>query len=69
MTKQCNNVMEQVEAKIGNAKQPLFDDTEPDRVYYSAFGDTGGADKLFYLIGKIYNTRDRLKLTRLTLKY
>ena len=40
MTKQCKNFMEHVEAKIGNAKQPLFDGTEPDRVYYSDFGDT-----------------------------
>ena len=37
--------MESVEAKIGNAKQPLFDGTGPDRIYYSAFGDTNDADK------------------------
>ena len=36
--------MERVEAKIGNAKQPLFDGSDPDRVYYSAFGDTNNAD-------------------------
>ena len=41
MTKQCKNFMERVEAKIVNSKQPIFDRTEPDRVYYSAFGDTG----------------------------
>ena len=41
MTKQCKNFMERVEAKIVNSKQPMFDRTEPDRVYYSAFGDTG----------------------------
>ena len=29
MTKQFMNIMELVEAKIGNAKQPLFDGTEP----------------------------------------
>ena len=37
--------MERVEAKIGNAKQPLFDGMEPDRVYYSAFGDTDNTDE------------------------
>ena len=37
--------MECVEAKIGNSEQPLFNGTEPDRVYYSAFGDTNDADK------------------------
>ena len=41
MTNHCNNFMERVEAKIVNSKQPIFDRTEPDRVYYSAFGDTG----------------------------
>ena len=44
MTKQCKNSMESVEAKIGNAKQPLFDGTDPERVYYSAFGNTDDAD-------------------------
>ena len=44
MTKQCKNFMERVEAKIGNAKQPLFDGSDPDRVYYSAFGDTNNSD-------------------------
>ena len=39
--------MEPVEAKIGNYKQPLFDGTDPDRVYYSAFGDTEDADDNF----------------------
>ena len=47
MTKQCKNFMERVEAKIGNYKQPLFDGTDPDRVYYSAFGDTEDADDNF----------------------
>ena len=37
--------MEHVEAKIGNAKQPLFYDTDPDRVYWSAFGDTDAGDE------------------------
>ena len=37
--------MERVEAKIGNSNQPLFGGTDPDRVYYSAFGDTRDADK------------------------
>ena len=32
--------MERVEAKIGNANQPMFDVTELDRVYYTSFGDT-----------------------------
>ena len=36
--------MEYVEAKIGNANQHLFDGTDPWRLYYSAFGDTKGAD-------------------------
>ena len=36
--------MEHVEAKIGNSKKPLFDGTEPDRVYYSDFGDKDNSD-------------------------
>ena len=50
MTNHCNNFMERVEAKIVNATQPLFDGTDPYRVYYSTFGDTKDADqnKLFY---------------------
>ena len=36
--------MECVEAKIGNSKQPLSDGTDPDRVYYSYFGDTNYDD-------------------------
>ena len=35
--------MERVEAKIVNADQTLFDGTDPDRVYYSDFGDTDDA--------------------------
>ena len=33
-----------MEAKIGNAKQLLFDGMDPDRVYYSDFGDTKDSD-------------------------
>ena len=33
-----------MKAKIGNSNQPLFGGTKPDRVYYSAFGDTNDAD-------------------------
>ena len=44
MTKHCKDFMEHVEAKIGNAKQPLFDGTDPERVYYSDSGDTNDAD-------------------------
>ena len=36
--------MEPVEAKIVNATQPLFDGMDPDRVYYSDFGDTKDSD-------------------------
>ena len=43
MTKQYNNFMERVETKIGNSKQPLFDGTEPDRLYCSTFGYTDNA--------------------------
>ena len=68
MTKQCNNFMERVEAKISNAKQHLFYGTEPDRVCYSAFGYTNDSEKTCYLMGKRYKIRKRLKLMRLTLK-
>ena len=44
LTKQCKIFMEHVEAKIGNSKKPLFDGTEPDRVYYSDFGDKDNSD-------------------------
>ena len=36
--------MEHVEAKIVNAKEPLFGGTDPDRLYYSDFRDTDDAD-------------------------
>ena len=45
MNKEFKNLMERVETKFGNNKQPLFDGTDPDRVYYSYFGDTDNADK------------------------
>ena len=38
MTRQCQNFMEPVEAKIVNAQESLFGGTKPDRVYYSVFG-------------------------------
>ena len=44
MNKQCKNFMERVEANIGNSKQPLFDGTDPDRVYYSTFWYTKNSD-------------------------
>ena len=44
MTKKCKNFMERVEARICNCKQPLFDGTDPYRVYYSDFGDTSYDD-------------------------
>ena len=52
MTKQCKNFMKRVEAKIVNAKKPLFDGTDPYRVYYSAFGDTNDAEKHITLWGR-----------------
>ena len=36
--------MEGVEAKIGNAKQAIFDVTDTGRVYYSVFGYTYDAN-------------------------
>ena len=39
MTKQCNNIMEHVEAKIGNSNQPPFYSTDPERVYFGASED------------------------------
>ena len=33
-----------MEAKIGNAKQPMFDGTYPDIVYYNDFWDTSDYD-------------------------
>ena len=44
MTKRCKNFIKRVEAKFGNSKQPLFDGMDPDRVYYSSFGDTEDTD-------------------------
>ena len=43
-TKQCKSSMVHVEAKIGNVNQPLFGDTDPDVLYYSAFGDTDNSN-------------------------
>ena len=36
--------MERVEAKIVNTKQPLIYCTDPDILYYSAFGDTNDVE-------------------------
>ena len=44
--------MERVEAKIGNSKKTLFDGTEPDRVYWSDFGDTDNADDNMFPYGE-----------------
>ena len=40
MKKRCKNIIEHVGAKTRNSKKPLFDGTEPERVYYSFFEDT-----------------------------
>ena len=37
--------MKHVDAKIVNAKQPLFDSIDPDRVFYSYFVDTYNSEK------------------------
>ena len=37
--------MEPVEDKTGNAKQHMFYGVDPDRLYYSGFGDTKNTDK------------------------
>ena len=37
--------MERVGAKIGHIKLPLFDDKNPDRVFYSDFVNTNNDDK------------------------
>ena len=44
--------MEPVEAKIGNAKKYMFDGMDPDRVYYSGFGDTNDSDNNLLHYGK-----------------
>ena len=69
MTKECKNFMEWVEDKVVNYKQPMFCGTDPDRIYYSSFGDTDNSDDKFYIMGKRSKIRNRLKLTRLTLKH
>ena len=45
MTKQCKNF-------IGNVNQPLFDGTDPDRVYSSFFGDTEYSDDSMLTYGE-----------------
>ena len=52
MTKQCNNFMERMEAKIGNYNQPLFDGMHPDRVYCGAFWYTNDADDSLLTYGE-----------------
>ena len=69
MTKQCKNFIECMKDTIGNTKQPLFNGKYLDRVYYSDFGDTDNSYKNVLLMGKISNTRKRLKLMRLKLKH
>ena len=44
LTKQWDNSIEHVEDKVGNSEQPMFDGTDIDRVYSSAFGDTDNAE-------------------------
>ena len=55
-----------MEDKIENAKQPLFDGTDTEILYYSDFGDTKDAEDKVLPYGKRSKTRTRLKLTRLT---
>ena len=36
--------MEGVEAKIGNARQAIYDNITPENIYYSASGDADDVD-------------------------
>ena len=67
-SKKRKNFMEQINERIGNAKKTLFDGTELDRVYCSAFGDIKNYHDNIYLMENISKIRKRLKLTKLTLK-
>ena len=61
MTKQCKNFIEFIEAKTGKSRQPLFDGTDPDRLYYSDFYTPVMLTTMCYLIGKRSNIRNKLK--------
>ena len=68
MTKRCNNLMERMEAKIGNVKQTIFmvwTQTEYIKVILDI---TTMLMKTCYFMEKISNPRKRSKLTRLTSK-
>ena len=59
MTKQYKNFIKRVEVKIVNSKQPLFDDMDIGRVYYSTFGDTDNAEEnLLFYWGYIQDHKD-----------
>ena len=49
MKDQCTNFMKQVNEKIGNAKQPIYDDKEPNRIYFDAFDDSQLEDDSEYV--------------------
>ena len=51
ITKQYKNWIECVEAKIENSKKNLFDGTDPEKLYYNAFGDIDYADGKFLPYG------------------
>ena len=56
--------MERVEAKIGNAKQPLFDGTDSDRVYYSDFRCTYDADDRILIYGEEIQDQKEVKVNK-----
>ena len=62
ITKQCKNFMEHVQDKIGNTKKPLFDSTEPDRVYYSASRDTNDVDNNILPYGEYIQDQKEVEL-------
>ena len=69
MIKKCKNFMEHVEAKIGNAKHPMFDVTDHTECIIVIWETPKMPTTTCYLMDKRSKTRKRLKLTMLTLKH
>ena len=44
MVKRTSDFTQSVEGRIGNHHQPIYDIFDPDRIYFSAFGDQPDED-------------------------
>ena len=51
MREQCSRFMKQVNEKIGNRKQPIYDNDKPEDIYFTAFNEDKNDDMVEYPYG------------------